>query len=801
VNGDLKVGALEETITVTGETPIVDVQSARVQQTVSKDILAAIPTSRNATGVATLIPGMAAATDSGGITGALDGSNQMAIHGGRTDDARIQQDGINTNWAGGWGGSGNMTGNGATVQEVVVTTSGGLGEAETSGVVLNAIPREGSNTFSGTFFANGASGDWQSNNYTQELKDQGLRSPSELMKLWDVSPGGGGRIVRDRLWFYASYRETRADNTVPGMFFNKNAGNPNAWTVDFDESRPTFDDNVSRNGVLRLTWQATPRNKISLHWSEQKRDRYVRGSNSATQAPEAVSRSIYGPPSHIQQATWSSPVTSRVLLEAGWGTYQARYRNVERVDGSFHPRMIQAQEQEGSIPGLTFRAPSYQSRGMYYHNLIGTIANTRASISYVTGAHNMKFGYQGGFNNPSQTIKSYNEVVAIRMRNGEPNRLTQSLFVDDSPANIKVVRNLVPTGFYAQDQWTRDRLTLQGAVRYDHVLTSYPDQRIGGIGFSQAAAQEIFYPSRSTPGISWDDVWPRMGAAYDVFGNGKTALKFNLGKYPLALATTNSDLDLNPIVRTTVGTTRTWTDTNRDFVVNCDLSNTEKNSECGAMDNKTLGKEVFTRSYDPAFYDAYGVRPYSWGLGLSVQQEIVPRVSVNVAYIRNWWGNWYAVDNRPTTTADFTPFTILAPADPRLPGGGGYPVAGLFNLVPERVGAVDELAQSASNFAEQTENWQGVDVNVSARLRNGLTVQGGTSTGRRLADACDLKAALPEQGTGAAGANTSIAGGDLTNPYCRVVEPYLTHFRGLAAYTIHKIVVHLSMTCYSKPGP
>jgi hypothetical protein len=218
------------------------------------------------------------------------------------------------------------------------------------------------------------------------------------------------------------------------------------------------------------------------------------------------------------------------------------------------------------------------------------------------------------------------------------------------------------------------------------------------------------------------------------------------------------------------------------------------------MDNDTLGKEVFARSYDPAFINGYGVRPYNWGLGLSVQQEIVPRVSVNVAYIRNWWGNWYAVDNLPTTPTDFTPFTILAPADPRLPGGGGYPVRDLLNLVPEMVGQVDELAQSSTNFAEQTENWQGVDVNVSARLRNGLTVQGGTSTGRRLSDACALKAVLPEQGEGERGENTSIAGGSLTNPYCRVEEPYQTHFRGLATYTIPKIEVQVSTTWSSTPG-
>jgi hypothetical protein len=291
-----------------------------------------------------------------------------------------------------------------------------------------------------------------------------------------------------------------------------------------------------------------------------------------------------------------------------------------------------------------------------------------------------------------------------------------------------------------------------------------------------------------------------MGVAYDVFGDGKTALKFNLGTYVQGVTAANNDLDLNPIIRTAISTTRTWTDTNKDFVVNCDLANTAKNGECDAMNNKNLGREVFDRTYDPEFIQGWGVRPYSWSLGMSVQQEIMPRVSVNVGYFRNWWGNWYTVDNRANTSADWTPFSITAPVDARLPGGGGHTVGTLYNLVPGAVGGVDEWATNSKNYAEQTENWQGVDVGVVARLRNGLTVQGGTSTGRGLSDSCALKAILPEQGQGTRGATTSIAGGSPTNPYCREVDPYQTSFRGLASYTVPRLDVQVSGTWRSDPG-
>jgi hypothetical protein len=799
VNADLKVGALEETITVTGETPIVDVQSVRTQQTVSKDILAAIPSSRSGGGIQSLIPGMSSDGDSGGITGG--GGSAGQIHGSRGSDSRTYSDGLNVGWAGGGGGQWGNSVNVGVAQEVVLSTSGGLGEAETAGVSLNVIPREGGNTFSGSFAASGASGAWQGSNYTQSLKDQGLRAPSELNSMYEINPMGGGRIIRDRLWFYTSYRHIATDNTVPGMFVNRNAGNPNSWSVDFDQSRQAFRDSLDRILSGRITWQATPRNKINLSWQEAINRSNWKGGGTATTTIEATPPSRMTP-YHLQGATWSSPLTSRLLAEAGWGTFEARYRNPEpRVDGTHHPRLIRAQEQSAiyGIPNLTYRFPGGVGGG-FNHHLIGTKANNRASLSFVTGAHNMKVGYQGGFNNPNQTYQYFNEIIHVRLRNGEPNRLTQVITTDDSPARIKVTRNLWPTSFYAQDQWTRNRLTLQGGVRYDYYMMNYPESKIGGPGYTASAQPEIVYPSRSTQQVKWHDITPRMGVAYDMFGDGKTAVKFNLGKYMQGVTAANNDFDLNPIIRTAISTTRTWDDADRDFVADCDLANTEKNGECEAMNNANLGKEVFDRTYDPGFVQGWGVRPYSWSLGLSVQQELIPRVSVNVGYHRNWWGNWYTVDNLTNNLSDWTPFSIKAPVDPRLPNGGGHVINGLYDLNEDKVGKVDEWATNSKNYAEQTENWQGVDVGVVARLRNGLTVQGGTSTGRRLSDACALKAVLPEQGVGTRGDTTSIAGGEPTNPYCRVVEPYRTSVRGLATYTIPRADVQISATWRSDPG-
>jgi hypothetical protein len=362
---------------------------------------------------------------------------------------------------------------------------------------------------------------------------------------------------------------------------------------------------------------------------------------------------------------------------------------------------------------------------------------------------------------------------------------------------VKFQSNLNLVSFYAQDTYTRARLTLQGGLRYDGIGTHYPETSAGGPDYQLMPTQVVFAEG-STDEIHWKDITPRMAAAYDLFGNGKTAIKVNVGKYLTALTASNSDTDLQPGRRIATNTTRTWTEGLNggiagDYIPQCDLRNPAANGECGAMDNQNFGKDVFTKSFDPDLIHGWGKRTYNWEMGISLQQELIPRVGVTVGYFRRWFGNFYTANNRLTTTADYSEFSIPIPVDPRLPGGGGGTVQGLYNLVPTMVGREDLYSQLSSNFGEMTETWHGVDVNVNARLRNGLTVQAGTSSGRRLQDNCAVRAALPETYSWASTAGVQVARvltstGGLANPYCRVVEPFftLTSFRGLTTYSCRR---------------
>jgi hypothetical protein len=246
-----------------------------------------------------------------------------------------------------------------------------------------------------------------------------------------------------------------------------------------------------------------------------------------------------------------------------------------------------------------------------------------------------------------------------------------------------------------------------------------------------------------------------------------------------------------------VQTSRNWFD-NGNFVPDCDLTSPAPNGECGGWDNLNFGKTQGLTTINQAVLGGWGVRPWDWQLGASIQQEIVPRVSVEVGYHRRWFGNFFVTDNRAVAPADFDQFTLTAPVDPRLPDGGGYP-ARFYDVKPAKFGQVDNYYTFETDYAPaRTVYWHGVDVNINARLRNGLTLQGGTSTGRGVIDLCALRAALPEL---IAPFNAPFGFPLKTQlDACRVVEPFLTQVRGLAAYEIPKILVGIGASFRSVPG-
>jgi hypothetical protein len=223
------------------------------------------------------------------------------------------------------------------------------------------------------------------------------------------------------------------------------------------------------------------------------------------------------------------------------------------------------------------------------------------------------------------------------------------------------------------------------------------------------------------------------------------------------------------------------------------------------VSNTSFGKNVLTNNFDPRLLNGWGIRPSDWNLSASFQQQMGLRSALDVTYSRRWFHGFSVVDNLALQPGDLTPFTLAAPLDPRLPGGGGYDIPGLYDVVPEKAGHVDNLVTDAGKYGRWQQYYNGLDVTVDIRVGSSFTLIGGTSTGQTVADSCDVRARLPELSTAMTG--TSVFGAGLANsavtpvsPYCHVGYGVLTQFRGLSSYIVPKAAVQLSATFQSKPG-
>jgi hypothetical protein len=432
--------------------------------------------------------------------------------------------------------------------------------------------------------------------------------------------------------------------------------------------------------------------------------------------------------------------------------------------------------------GLAYRAQSVGASQVTQPGQVteGIVNNYRFSLSYVTGSHSAKFGFGDTHSSRSADVRDDHVHVVYRFNNGIPNQLTEKATPYTRKENIGA-----DIGIYAQDRWTIRKLTLNIGARYDYFSDYFPAQHLGpGL---LVPARNIDFPR--IPWVKWNDVTPRLSAVYDLFGNGKTAVKVSLNKYMIGFGLQGDfGNNANPINRSAINVTRSWNDANRDYVPQCDLTNPAANGECSAMSDQNFGRPTLSTNYDRDTLVGWGKRGYNWEFSTGVQHELLAGVSVNVAYFRRVYGNFTVLDNRAAAATDFGTYSIVAPADSRLPNGGGQTIAGLKDLNPDKVGQVDNYFTFASRYGDQIEYWHGVDLSANTRLARGMLLQGGVSTGRTVTDNCEVLAALPE-----------LAPAGL--PYCHQATNFLTQVKLVAAYTIPKALVQVSTTLQSNPGP
>ena len=771
VHAELKVGAVAETITVTGESPVVDISNVRQQTTLERGTLEALPTTGRLAMYAQIIPGATYGSAVWQSVGGLDErGNAFGIHGSRAEDNVPVMNGLAQRLQGG----AIFVFNNLTFEEVVVETGGMSAERSTGGVQMNIVPKDGGNTFSGSFSTSHSSPSWQADNLTDELRSRGLSFSSSLKRHYDTGGALGGPIMRDRLWFFNAYRFGANQQYQQGNYFNKlqnvNVGADPVYRVTFyepDLDRPGHTNDYYRDYSLRVTWQAAQQHKIVASYQVQPNcscfwPLLELGPQQGIQGtPEAVGAHNYKV-NYLPLVTWTYPATNRLLFEAG-ASANVFDNNTLRTDPGVGLDTIAITELSGNFRyGSRALGVSHAQGYRVQHN---RQYRQRVSMSYITGSHAFKAGietsqYREGSPGKAADSNQINGARSYAFRN----RIPQQVTIYAVP--FEQLWRTHDVAAYVQDQWTVRRLTLNLGVRFNNLN--------GGAPATEMPAGP-FVPARSFPETkdspNWTNVNPRLGVAYDLFGDGRTALKASLGRftrYEIAA------VDV-PAANQAASTTRTWNDGNLNYVPDCDLRSPVANGECGPWSDLTFGqiRGGNIRRADDA-REGFNRQLGNWQASLAVQHELRANLALNVGYFRTWHRGFLVTDNQAVTAADYDPFCVAVPRDSRLDGGGGHEICGLYDIKPTAFGRVSNLETQASNYGGQTEVYNGVDVTLNARFTTGAQVGGGLSAGRTVSDTCALNALPQVRVSTMFGAAVAASAPQVprTSAFCRTTRPW-----------------------------
>jgi hypothetical protein len=662
VNADLALGQLEESITVTGESPLVDVRGSVSQSVMNRERLDTIPTGKDPFAVGQLIAGVTTSTPDVGGTQVMQ-QPTLQVHGSSNNDNVFMVDGVQIQHI---GFGGNQTGfyfNDGLMEEISYQTSSLAAESPVGGVQINMIPRDGGNAFHGTVFSTGANSSMQSDNLAAEHVALGFKKQNRVRSVYDINLTLGGPVKRDRLWFFSTVRRWSANNFLGNTFAS--------------DGSQAVDDQRLTDITGRLTWQVSRNNKVSAHYDRSIKWRGHRPNNWLT-------ASINDPISDVVQTTqnnyigelkWQSTISNRLLAEAALFTLPVNYTLGFEPDAA--PDAIATFDQIRSvISGVSPRMDTNTA----------TMYTYAGNISYVTGSHSLKVGAQLRTGWSQELFTMRGDMLQITS-NGVPN----SVRLVNTPSGHKEEGS--NTGIYIQDSWRLGRVTLNPGLRYERFAMSIP---------AQSAPAGRWVPARDFAAqndlVNWNTVSPRLGFSWDVFGNGRTAFKGGLSRYDrLEGITIIQPLNLRNIAFQTCP----WDDANHDLAAQ---TGEIAFSRCTGSLQPTLG------NVDPGLK-----RPHQWEYTGLLQRQIGSNTSVSVGYYGRRFSDLYTTVNANVPATAYTPVTINNPLT-------NTPLV-VYNQDPATRGSVRNVL---TTLPELHQIYNGVEFQVNTRLKNATVFGGLT---------------------------------------------------------------------------
>jgi len=770
INADLKVGALEETLTVTGESPIVDTTSITQRVVMTAEVREALPTGRNIQAVGIMIPGTTIAVGGGGAlsrdVGGSGNLQQSPLQYRGSGDTVQTIEGIRLNNLCAQGAYSGVYWNDASFEEFSYVTGADTTEMGQGGMRVNLVPRDGGNTFRGSLIANFAGESFTSDNCGSPgigractrsnlsgsktfNANNTLTNVDAIQEIWDVNPSFGGPIVRNKVWFNYTFRHWGSSKIKADSYFDAN-DSQFVYTPDF--TKPGIDDGHLVSNAGRISWQIGAKDKLSVYHDNQRKYRNHWGI-AALIPPEAAGVQVT-PTSYVNVTKWTRTHTNNLLLEGGFGVYNQNYTEMYQpsVTGSDEQRYNQETIRNARVYNVVDQSNNRQANAWPNPaDHFSVLRTFMGAASYVAGSHSVRFGATLSNGDWREVRVWAGDIQPITYNAGTP--VSATLRLPFERAN-GIARDL---GIYAQDRWSLGRVTLNLGVRFDQFIGESRESSILASRHGGGATFGVCDDGKWDPGDlcagtvqNWKDISPRVGLAMDVFGNGRTALKASYARYVAAqnIAVANQ---VNPIGALTAADTRVWRDLDGNGLPLDTNGNIQFNELTNSAATPTFGRlTVPTTQYDPAVLNGWGKRGYNDEITFAAQHQLADRISVNGGYYRRTFGNQTFVDDLRFDASSYDEFCIRAPVDADLPGGGGYQVCGVADLKPA-VFALQRPANSLIRFSDdfggETNLYQGYDVNLEARFRSGAFLRGGIAATARTFDNCSLLVAGPEAGT------------------------------------------------------